>query len=100
MNIRKWITIPIFIIIVIIVVFIFNKYQYNKRADTKIPVLLFHDFLSTVPDENPDNFNYINTPQSFEENVKFILENGYTVISMKELNDANNGKTKFRQNLF
>ena len=38
------------------------------------------------------NFNYINTPQSFEENIKVFLENGYTVISIKDLDDADKGK--------
>lgn len=79
----------------IVIVFLFYyKYENNTRRDVKIPVLLYHNFVSTVPDKDPDNFNYINTPQSFEENIRVILENGYTIISMKELNDANNLKTE------
>ena len=57
--------------------------------------MLYHDFVKTVPDNDPDNFNYINTPQGFEENIKVLLENGYTFISFHELNDAINGKTEF-----
>lgn len=94
LNIKKWIIIASLAIIVIIIVFIYNHYKYRQRADVKIPVLLYHDFVTSVPDNDINNFNYINTPQSFEENLKTILEEGYTVISMKELNEANNGKIK------
>ena len=71
---------------------IFKQYQKCKKTDVKIPILLYHNFVITVPDNDPDNFNYINTPQSFEENIKVLLDNGYTFISMQELKDANNGK--------
>lgn len=57
--------------------FIFNRYKYSNRADIKVPVLLYHKFVTEVPDSDPDNFNYINTPESFEENIKTFLENGY-----------------------
>ena len=85
----------VILLIAIIAVFIFNKYQQKKkREDLKIPVLLYHNFVTTVPESDIDNFNYINTPQSFEENIKVILESGYTVISLNELNDADSGKVK------
>lgn len=93
MNLKKFLIIIIVIIIVATVIVAFNRYKKNKRADVKIPVLLYHNFVITVPDEDPDNFNYINTPESFEENIKVLLENGYTIISMKELNGAYNLKT-------
>ena len=82
------------IIIAIVGIYIFKQYKYSKRADTKIPILLYHNFVTTVPESDPDNFNYINTPESFEENIKPLLENGYTIISMKELNDCDTGKMK------
>lgn len=75
-------------------IFIFKKYQNNQRPNVKIPILLYHNFVTTVPDSDPDNFNYINTPQSFEENIKTFIENGYTIMSMSELNNALNGKTE------
>ena len=37
--------------------FIFNRYKYNERADIKVPVLLYHNFVTEVPDSDPDNFN-------------------------------------------
>ena len=70
----------IFLIIICVVLiggFIFNRYKYSKRADIKVPVLLYHNFVTEVSDSDPDNFNYINTPESFEENIKTFLENGY-----------------------
>ena len=70
---------------------IFNIYKSHQRPNIKIPILLYHDFVTTVPDSDPDNFNYINTPQSFEENIKTLLEEGYTVISMEQLNEAYKG---------
>ena len=82
----------ILIIIVIIATIIFRQSNTSKKADVKIPILLYHDFVTIVPDNNPDNFSYINTPQSFEENIKVLLENGYTFLSMEELYDANKGK--------
>lgn len=62
------------------------------NANVKIPILLYHDFVTIVPESDPDNFSYINTPQSYEENIKVLLDNGYTFISFEELNDAINGK--------
>ncbi|MBQ2938278.1 MAG: polysaccharide deacetylase family protein [Clostridia bacterium] len=93
MNLKKILVIAIIIVVIASMFFIFNKYKNDKRVNVKVPVLLYHNFVNTVPDKDPDNFNYINTPQSFEENIKVILENGYTIISMKELNDSYNLKT-------
>lgn len=91
MNFKKILLVVIIAVIMIVAVIALNKFN-NKREDVKVPVLLYHNFVNTVPEEDPDDFNYINTPQSFEENIKALLENGYTIISMKELNDAYNSK--------
>ena len=91
----KWkylISILILITTLIIIGTILTKQPKNKRPDINIPILLYHDFVTTLPSNDPDNFNYINTPKSFEENVKTLLENEYTFISFQELNDAYNGK--------
>ena len=82
----------IMIVIAFVIAIVIKQNKQNKRADVKIPVLLYHNFVKTVPDSDPDNFNYINTPESFEENIKTFLENGYTIISMKELALADSGK--------
>ena len=90
---KKKLIIAILAILVVIAGFVFYQYQnHHKKENVKIPVLLYHNFVSQVPESDPDNFNYINTPQSFEENMKVLLENGYTVLSMQELDDALNGK--------
>lgn len=92
MKIKNLIIIAVLVIIVTIATIVFKEYQYKKRIDVKIPILLYHDFVTTVPDSDPNDFNYINTPESFEENIKVLVENGYTFISMEELNEAINGK--------
>ena len=90
---KKLLIIFLIIIFILLCVFGYKEYKYNKRPDVKVPILLYHNFVTTVPDNDPDNFNYINTPASFEENIKTLLENGYNVISMKDLANANKGKT-------
>lgn len=98
----RWIKIKLryvfcIIILILAIVIVFNiiiKRNNNVKEAVKIPILLYHEFVKVVPDSDPDNYSYINTPQSFEENIKTLLENGYTFISFNELNDANNGKIK------
>ena len=86
------IIILVLILIIVTVLAILLKTKKSNNASVKIPILLYHDFVATAPDSDTDNFNYINTPQSFEENIKVLLENGYTFISFQELYDAINGK--------
>ena len=100
MKKKYLIIILVLVLIVVTVLIILPKTKKNKNANVKVPILLYHDFVTTVPDNDPDNFSYINTPHSFEENIKVLLENGYTFISFQELNDANNGKKNFQKNLF
>ncbi len=94
MKIKKLIIIICLVVIVIAGICVFKQYKYSKREDVKVPVLLYHNFVETVPASDPDNFNYINTPKSFEENIKTLLENGYTIMSMKELADCDSGKAE------
>lgn len=94
MNKKILLFLLVLIIIIISLLLFTDKYFDNKKEDIKIPILLYHDFVTVVPETEPDNYNYINTPESFEENIKVIIENGYTTISIKELYDANNGKIK------
>ena len=95
LNVKKIIIILLIIIgIAFIGGFIFDCYKYSRRADIKIPILLYHNFVTEVPNSDQDDFKYINTPESFEENIKTFLDNGYTIISIKELADADKGKTE------
>ena len=77
MKTRNKIIIVSLIVILIagIIAIVVKNHNQNKRADVKIPVLLYHNFVTTVPETDPDNFNYINTPESFcEMTGKEILE--------------------------
>ncbi len=94
MKLKKILILVIIVIIIIGGVLVFYKFKERKRTDVKIPVLLYHDFIKILPDEDPDDFNYINTPESFEENIQVLLEYGYRPISMEELNNAYNFKIK------
>lgn len=91
MKIRYFIIFFILIILSLIGTIILKK---NKKLEVKIPILLYHDFVKIIPDKDPDQFQYINTPNSFEENIRTLLENGYTFISFHELNNAYNEPTK------
>ena len=66
------IIILVLVLIIVTVLVILSKTKKDKNANVKIPILLYHDFVTTVPDSDPDNFNYINTPQSFEENISIL----------------------------
>ena len=75
MNFKKVIIILGIIFFIILLVYIFKQYNSSKRTDVSVPILLYHNFVTTVPDSDPDNFNYINTPESFcEMTGKEILE--------------------------
>lgn len=81
MNIKNKLLVIYLIVIIVIGLFALfglKERKYKERADVKIQILLYHNFLTTIPENDPDNFNYINTPESFEENVKTLLEKGYT----------------------
>lgn len=73
---KKIYLIIIIVLIVVIALAILPKNRKSKNADedVKIPILLYHDFVTVVPDSDPDNFNYINTPQSFEENISILWQ--------------------------
>lgn len=94
MNRKILLFLLILIIVIISIILFANEYFDNKKEDIKIPILLYHDFVTVVPETELDNYNYINTPESFEENIKVIIENGYTPISINELYEANNKKIK------
>lgn len=70
--IMKKIVILIILVLIIVIGILFLK--KDKRENIDIPILLYHDFVVRVPDEDPDDFNYINTPLSFEENIRTLRE--------------------------
>ena len=91
---KKKIIIFVFIILIIMIGIGLYIFKEPNRKNINIPILLYHDFVKKVPAQDPDNFQYINTPESFEENIKTLLKNNYTFLSFKDLNDAYNNKMK------
>lgn len=81
------------IIIILVILAVFGIYYYvtkEKEAEkvyeeTKIPVLLYHDIIEKIPENDPYNFEYITTAESFEENIQKLLQKGYTIITINEL---------------
>lgn len=90
---KKLIIVIVMIVIVASIVWGIKVYYLPQRASVKIPILLYHNFVEMVPESDPDGFQYINTKESFEENLKVLLANGYTPISFLELNNAYQGKS-------
>ncbi len=66
--------------------------EVNVQAspDVKIPVLLYHDFVETSDAADPNNLEYICTKTQFEENIDFLLRQGYTSITFLDLYNAKN----------
>ena len=56
MNLKKFFIVVIVIAIVAISFFTFYRYKNKERKDVKVPVLLYHNFVNTVPDNDSDNF--------------------------------------------
>ena len=59
---KKLIIICLIIVIIVLAIgIVIRQKKDTKRADVKVPILLYHNFVTTVPETDPDNFNYINT---------------------------------------
>lgn len=91
---QRYLLILFFILIVTVTACTCIGEPKNEITNVKIPILLYHDFVTILPADDPDGYNYINTPKSFEENITYLLEKGYTFISIEELNDAIDKKIK------
>lgn len=58
---------------------------YKKsEKNIKIPVLIYHNFRTPIPYEG-DVYKLFSSEENFEENVKTILEDGYTFITLEDL---------------
>ena len=68
---KKLIIVCVIIFVIVVTVgMVIRQKRDTKKADKKVPILLYHNFVTTVPETDPENFNYINTPESFEENIR------------------------------
>ena len=64
---------------------------YKKsEKDIKIPILIYHAFRTPIPEE--DIYKLFSCQENFEENVKTLLDAGYTFITLEDLYKYNNGE--------
>ncbi len=66
-----------------------KTYKIGEK-DIKIPILIYHAFQTPVPEN--DIYKLFSTQERFEENVKTLLDNGYTFITLEDLYKYKNGK--------
>ena len=64
-------------------------YKKNEK-DIKIPILIYHAFSTPIPEE--DIYKLFSNQANFEENVKTLLDEGYTFITLEDLYKYNNGE--------
>lgn len=64
-------------------------YKIGEK-DIKIPILIYHAFQTPVPEN--DVYKLFSTEERFEENVKTLLDDGYTFITLEDLYKYKNGK--------
>ena len=64
---------------------------YKKsEKNIKIPILIYHEFFTPIPDD--DVYKLFSCQENFEENVKTLLDDGYTFITLEDLYRYNNGE--------
>ena len=64
-------------------------YKIGEK-DLKIPILIYHAFQTPVPKN--DVYKLFSTEERFEENVKTLLDNGYTFITLEDVYKYKNEK--------
>lgn len=65
---------------------------YKKsEKNIKIPVLIYHNFRTPIPYKE-DVYKLFSSEENFEENVKTLLEEGYTFITLEDLYQYNKGE--------
>lgn len=85
---------PLFIFLALILVVLLGFYlnwsknlilsAVSEQEDcVKLPILMYHSILKT----NKSKGKFIISPDTFEEDLKYIKDNGYTTIVMKDLID-------------
>ncbi len=65
-----------------------TKY-YKSEKNIKIPVLIYHAF-GNVP-KSDNNYGLYSNEERFEENVKTLLDAGYTFVNLEEVYEYNKG---------
>lgn len=65
-------------------------YKKNEK-NIKIPILIYHNFRTPIPYKE-DIYKLFSSEENFEENVKTLLDNGYTIITLEDLYKYNKGE--------
>lgn len=66
-------------------------YKKNEK-DIKIPILIYHNFRTPIPYKE-DVYKLFSSQENFDENVKILLDEGYTFITLEDLYQYNKGQT-------
>lgn len=65
-------------------------YKKNEK-DIKIPILIYHNFRTPIPYKE-DVYKLFSSQENFDENVKTLLDEGYTFITLEDLYQYNKGQ--------
>ena len=69
-----------------------NEPVYKKNEkDIKIPILIYHNFRTPIPYKE-DIYKLFSSEENFDENVKTLLDAGYTFITLEDLYQYNKGQ--------
>lgn len=69
-----------------------NEPVYKKNEkDIKIPILIYHNFRTPIPYKE-DTYKLFSSQENFDENVKTLLDAGYTFITLEDLYQYNKGQ--------
>ncbi len=66
-----------------------KTYKIGEK-DLKLPILIYHAFQTPVPEN--DVYKLFSTQERFEENVKTLLDDGYTFITLEDIYKYKNKK--------
>lgn len=90
MKIKK---LKIYIVIILILFIIIGSFYFSKDNSEKIPILMYH----SIQNEK-DESKIIISKERFEEDLKFIKENGFNAISFYELIEYKESKKELPEN--
>ncbi|MCK9186741.1 polysaccharide deacetylase family protein [Candidatus Gracilibacteria bacterium] len=60
----------------------------NQNVSTKIPILMYHYVRNVDKNFDPMGWRLSISPEYFEEQMKYLKENGYTTINLKDIEDG------------
>lgn len=69
---------------------VIDKQVYKKsEKDIDLPLLIYHAF--QTPEPADDKYKLFSTQERFEENVKTLIDAGYTFLTLEDIYKYNNG---------